>query len=95
MFNITTLGVIICIIFVSGCLWAILYYTKGLIAKEKILFQFMFIVTLVTSTWAMDKLVAFRTSLLTDEESGHIFEMMILIVGITIGYFMRGKKEDL
>jgi len=89
-----TLGVLIAMVFVSLCVGTTLYFTRKLIAEDKILFVLVFMVTLLTATWCVDKIVASKTQLLSDEENKSILQMMDNVISLVIGYWLGKKKTE-
>jgi len=88
-----TLGVVIAMAFISLCVGAALYFTRKLIAEDKILFILVFMVILLSATWCVDKIVASKTQLLNDEENKSVLQMMDNVISLVIGYWLRGKQN--
>ncbi|MES2382420.1 MAG: hypothetical protein V4538_15340 [Bacteroidota bacterium] len=86
------LGVCIAIGFICACLAVVFYLTRKLIAEDKILFLLLFVVTLMASVWAIDNVIAFNMKLLDDEENKIVLQMLLQVVSLTLGYWMRGDK---
>jgi uncharacterized membrane protein HdeD (DUF308 family) len=89
-------GVVIALVFITICSAAILYFTRKLIAQDKILFLLIFLVTLLACSWAVDNIIAIHMNLLDDEENKTILQIMSNVVSLVLGYYMRGgEKNDL
>jgi len=95
-FNNQVVGSIVALLFIVSCTACILYFTRKLIAEDKILFLLMFLMILLATTWAIDSVIAINTSLLSDEQNKTILEMMKAMANLTLGYFIGNykKKED-
>ena len=89
----TTLGVLVALLFISLCLGVVLFFTYKLISKDKILFSFIFIMTLLTSIWAVDKFIAFRISLLSEEENKAILQMINTMLSLIMGYYLKDNNN--
>lgn len=89
-----TLGVFISIIFITLCVGSVVYFTRKLIAQDKILFVLVFLVALLAATWAVDKVVASKTQLLTEEENKTILQIMDNVVSLVLGYWLGKQKID-
>ncbi len=87
------IGVLLAVVFIGFCLWMVIRQTKTLIAQDKVLFLLIFLVTLLSSIWSVDKIVAHRIELLTPEESKSIFEIIRNIVVLVLGYYFGTKKD--
>lgn len=96
MFNADShiLGVIVALIFLVGCICLVIYFTRSLIAQEKILFLLIFLITVLAGTWCVDKIVAFNIHLLNDKENDIILQIMNSVVTLVLGYYLGSKKHD-
>lgn len=92
--NQQTLGVILALAFMISCIGLVIYFTKSLIAQDKILFLLIFLVALLSTVWAVDKVIAFRIALLSDDEKKTILQIIENVVALTLGYYMGSKKND-
>ncbi len=90
----TTIGVITALAFIVGIMFFVVHYTKPLIAEQRILFLLIFLITLLSSTWVIDKIIAFKIQLLHEEESKRIFDMIETVVTLTLGYYLGTKKNE-
>ncbi len=90
----TTWGVILAILFICGALASVLYFTRSLIAQEKILFLLIFLVVGQFSVWLIDRVVAFRIQLLREEESRFIMTTIDSIVKLVLGYYLGTKATE-
>lgn len=89
-----TLGVAIAMSFITICVASVMYFTRKLIAHDKILFLLIFLVTLLASTWAVDKIVASKSALLTDEENKIVLQIMNNVVALVLGYWLGKQKTE-
>ena len=88
------LGVLIAMVFMGASLWVVLKYTKPLIAEHKILFLLVYIVVILTNSWFIDNIVAYRRELLDSEENKMILQIMLAVVNFGLGYYSGSKKQD-
>lgn len=89
-----TIGVLVSMIFIIGMMAAVLYFTRKLIAQEKVLFMFILISALLSAVFVVDNVVAFKTKLLSDKENDAILEMMRSIVSLVLGFYFGSRSKD-
>jgi hypothetical protein len=88
------IGVLLAITFISSLIFFVVHKTKDLIAQEKILFLLIFLITVLTGVWCIDRVVAFNVNLLTTAESDAIFEIIRTIVTLVLGYYFGTKRGE-
>ncbi len=88
------LGVTLAILFICGVTWFVIHKTKSLVAQEKILFLLIFLVSIVSAVWVVDRILAHQINLLTPEESKSIFEIIRNIIAVVLGYYFGIKKSE-
>ncbi len=89
------IGVLLAVAIMIASIWMVIKYTKALVAQEKILFLLVFILTILSVTWFIDRVIAFKTPLLTEKESDLILDIMKTIVTLVLGYYLGSKKTDI
>jgi len=89
----TTIGVIIAMVFITGAIAAVLYFTRKLIAEEKILFLLVFLVTLFATVWAVDNVIAIRMELLSEKETDMILKNLENTISLVLGFYMGSKRQ--
>jgi hypothetical protein len=86
------LGVLLAIAFIITVTFFVLHKTKDLLPQDKILFMLIFLLSLVSCVWAVDKCVAIHTEILTTQESDSVFEIIKSIVFTILGYYFATKN---
>jgi uncharacterized protein YacL len=91
-------GVILSLGFVGGLIWFVNYKISGHLSQKEWLTRFVaLMLTAFLGLFLVDKLVSFKTPLLTAEMSNSLFELIKNIVLIVFGYQFHSadkKKED-
>ena len=69
-------------------------------STQEILVKFILLVfTALVSVWMVDKVIAFRINLLTDEQDNNLFDLIKTLILMIFSYYFgtqksEGKKED-
>ncbi len=87
-------GVLIAMIFISLLVGAVLYFTRKLIAQEKVLFMFILISTVLVAVWVTDNVIFYKVNLLSEKEDDAILQMMRTIIEFTLGFYFGSKVKD-
>ncbi len=87
-------GVLIAMIFISLLVGSVLYFTRKLIAQEKVLFMFILISTVLVGVWVADNVVFVQKNLLSEKEDDAILQMMRTIIEFTLGFYFGSKVKD-
>lgn len=88
------IGVIVSIGLIVFLMWVVMKKTKALTANDQLLFLLIFLTTLFSSVWLVDKVVAPFTNLLTEKESDNILTTGTGLIGLIVGYYLRGGKPE-
>jgi hypothetical protein len=84
-------GVMLGLIFISGCL----YFVNKLFANDtqEILVRFILLVfTALVGLFIVDKVVAFKIKLLSEENNNQLFELIKTLVLMIFSYYFGTKK---
>ena len=84
-------GVLISLLFVC----ATLFFVYKLFAKntQEVLVKFILLVfTAMTSVWVVDKVVAFKISLLSDQQDDQLFDLIKTLVLMIFSYYFGTKN---
>lgn len=73
---------------------SVLYFTRKLIAQEKVLFMFILIATMMSAVWVVDNIIAFKSQLLSDKEDDAILQTMRTIIEFTLGFYFGSKVKE-
>jgi hypothetical protein len=91
-------GVILSLGFVGGLIWFVNYKISGHLSQKEWLTRFVaLMLTAFLGLFLVDKLVSFKTPLLSPEMSNGLFELIKNIVLIVFGYQLHTAdktKED-
>lgn len=87
-------GILVAIGFTCFCLWLVIQQTKTLIANDKILFLFIFLVTIIASAWMIDNVIMPHVALLDEDENKFIIQNISYIISTIMGYYLRGKVDE-
>jgi len=91
-------GVILSLAFIAALVWFVNYKISGHLSQKEWLTRFVaLMLTAFLGLFLVDKLVSFKTPLLTAEMSNSLFELIKNIVLIVFGYQFHSadkKKED-
>jgi len=85
------LGVLMALIFIGGSL----YYVNKLFANntQEILVRFILLVfTALVALFIVDKVVAFKIKLLSDENNNQLFDLIKTLVLMIFSYYFGTKK---
>jgi len=89
-------GQIIAMVFIVGLVSSVLYFTRKLIAQEKVMFLFLLITTMLCGIFVVDNVIAFKTQLLTEKEDDAILQLMKSLIEFTLGFYFgssMGKEK--
>ena len=91
--RIMIMGVLLGLIFIVGSL----YFVNKLFANDtqEVLVRFILLVfTALVSVWVVDKVIAFKISLLSDDEDRELFELIKTLVLMIFSYYFGTKKSS-
>lgn len=97
MFSNTNIYVIIlAVIFSMSFIGVSLYYVNKLFAngtKEILVRYILLVFTALVSVWVVDKVVAFKINLLSNEEDNELFDLIKTLVLMIFSYYF-GTKDN-
>ncbi len=79
------IGVLLALGFILFCLLAALKYTKDIVKDNPQMFAFIFLITILSSVWVVDNVIAFKIQLLTDKEDEFILHTVSLVMAYALG----------
>ncbi len=88
------IGVSIAMVFITTLIVTVLYFTRKLIAQEKVLFMFILIASILCSVWVVDNVIFFKIQLLTEKEDDAILQTMRTIIEFTLGFYFGSKVKE-
>jgi hypothetical protein len=88
------IGSIVAMVFIISLVACVLYFTRKLIAHEKILFVFILIATILSAVWVVDNVIALKINLLDEKEDDAVLQIMTTIVQFTLGFYFGSKVKD-
>ena len=88
------IGVIIAMAFISTLVGCVLYFTRKLIAQEKVLFMFILIASMLSAVWVVDNVIAINIKLLDEKEDDAILQIMTTIIQFTLGFYFGSKVKE-
>lgn len=89
----TIFGVLLSLFFISGSI----YYVSKLFASQtqEILVKFVVMVfTALVSLFIVDKIVAFKIQLVTEEQNAELFDLIKTLVLMVFSYYFGTKSAD-
>jgi carbon starvation protein CstA len=90
-----TVAVIVSIAFILTCLGMVIYFTRGLIAQDKIIFLGIFMATILAGAWIADNIIMPSIPLMDAEENKLILQIMSSIISFVLGFYAGVKKNDI
>lgn len=97
MFSNTNINVIIlAVIFSMSFIGVSLYYVNKLFAngtKEILVRYILLVFTALVSVWVVDKVIAFKINLLSNEEDNELFDLIKTLVLMIFSYYF-GTKDN-
>lgn len=98
MFSSSNQGVVISAVLLAVFLIAsALYFVNKLFAHstQEILVKFILLVfTALVGVYVVDKIIAFKVSLLSDEEDKQLFDLIKTLILIIFSYYFGTKQEN-
>jgi len=88
-------GVLLSLSFIGGLVWFVNYKISGHLSQKEWLTRFVaLMLTSFLGLFLVDKVVSFKTPLLTPEISNGLFELIKNIVLIVFGYQFHTSEKD-
>jgi hypothetical protein len=88
-------GVLLSLSFIGGLVWFVNYKISGHLSQKEWLTRFVaLMLTSFLGLFLVDKVVSFKTPLLTPEMSNGLFELIKNIVLIVFGYQFHTSEKD-
>lgn len=88
------IGIIVAMAFIITLVACVLYFTRKLIAQEKVLFMFILIASMLSAVWVVDNVIALKTKLLDEKEDDAVLQIMTTIIQFTLGFYFGSKVKD-
>lgn len=99
--NLNTYVAVVAVTFSMFFIGASLYYVNKLFANDakEILVRYILLVfTALVSVWVVDKVIALKINLLSDEEDMELFDLIKTLVLMIFSYYFgtkdNGKKDE-
>lgn len=94
--TIQIIGVVLALLFIALLLWWMGKVSFQAPDIQTMMVRFILIVfSLLVSVWAVDKIIAFKLNLLSEQESNNLFELIKMMTAIVFGfYFGKISKEE-
>jgi len=86
-------GVLLGLLFISGCL----YFVNRLFANDtqEILVRFILLIfTALVALFIVDKVIAFKIKLLSEENNNQLFDLIKTLVLMIFSYYFGTKKQN-
>lgn len=88
-------GVLLSLAFIALMVWYVNKHIGGHLKEKEWLTRFVaLLLTALLGLFIVDKLISFKTQLLTDEMSNGLFELIKNIVLVIFGYQFSANKEN-
>lgn len=85
------IGVLLSLLFICGSL----YFVYKLFANntQEVLVKFILLIfTSLTAVWVVDKVVAFKINLLSDQQDGQLFDLIKTLILMIFSYYFGTKN---
>lgn len=95
--NTNTYVIILAVIFSMSFIGTSLYYVNKLFANDtkEILVRFILLVfTALVGVWVVDKVIAFKINLLSEDEDNELFDLIKTLVLMIFSYYFGTRKKN-
>jgi hypothetical protein len=87
------LGILLAIAFIGGSLFFV-YRLFGKNTQEILVRFILLIFTAMVGVWVVDKIIAFKISLLSDQQDKELFDLIKTLVLIIFSYYFGTKNTN-
>lgn len=84
-------GVLLALAFIGGSLYFVYKIFHN--SSQELLVRFILLIfTALVSVWVVDKVIAFRVNLLSDQQDGQLFDLIKTLILMIFSYYFGTKN---
>ncbi|CAB4143453.1 hypothetical protein UFOVP449_192 [uncultured Caudovirales phage] len=88
---IVLIGVFLSLLFICGCLFFVYKIFNN--SSQELLVRFILLIfTALASVWVVDKVIAFKINLLSDQQDGQLFDLIKTLILMIFSYYFGTKN---